>query len=108
MERLGGQAIAALSNMAEGLSNMVDVEPTLGDDYADMIGELVKRSIHPEVNLYKKPLKKVFFLGGFGYNLEHLNIALGCYQSVADDKYHEVNSQITEHLVMLSNQSAIV
>ena len=101
-----GQDIAALSNMAEGLSNMADIEPALRGDYAELIEEVVKRSIHSKVNPYKKPLKKVSSLGGFGYYLEHLNIVLGCYQKVADDKYHGLNSQITEHLVMLSNQSS--
>ena len=46
-----GQDIAALSNMAEGLSNVAEIEPTLRDDYAYMIDEIVKRSMHSKVNL---------------------------------------------------------
>ena len=101
-----GQDIAALSNMAEALANIARTKTGPDEDFKELLGEVVKRSIHPKVNPYKKQITKVSSLGGFGYYLEHLNIVLGCYRMIADDQYHELNTRITEHLVKLSNQSS--
>lgn len=97
-----GQDIAALSNMAEALANASRSE---GIDIAEgqkLLREVVARALHKKVSPYGKDPSAVENLGRYGYYLEHLNIILGCYQSVVDDEYLLLNRRITLHLVKAS------
>ena len=100
-----GQDIAALSNMAEALHSLSETGQHSDEELPDLIEKIAQRAIHPKVNPYKKEIEKVESLGGFGYYLEHLNIVLGYYRLLSDDKYEALNTRITEHLVKLTNDS---
>ena len=93
-----GQDIAALSNMAEGLRNIALTEPESKDEMAELIDQVIKRAVHRSVNPWKKSIDKVTEFSHFGYYLEHLNIILGCYQLVGDDRYLDLNTRVTLHL----------
>jgi len=97
-----GQDIAALSNMAEAFRNLKIHRGF--DQYliSPLLTEVVLRACHEKVNPWKKQIDQVSDFGAFGYFLEHLNIILGCYQQIVDDKYLELNERVTKHLVELS------
>ena len=86
-----GQDIAALSNMAEGLRNIALTEPESKDEMAELIDQVIQRAIHRSVNPWNKPFDTITDFGHFGYYLEHLNIILGCYQLVGDDRYLDLS-----------------
>ena len=98
-----GQDIAALSNMAEALVNISIKYRDKNDETIKLIDAVVKRSIHPKVNPYKKNIEKVDKLGKYGYYLEHLNIILGCYKIITSkDTFKSLNKKISYHLLELS------
>ena len=94
-----GQDIAALSNMAEALSFAAFNYPSLREQITPLLDQTVIRATHKAVSPYKKSITKVTSLGQFCYYLEHLNIILGHYQRVADDKYFLLNQRISQHLL---------
>ena len=99
-----GQDIAALSNIAEALRNTKNDNNFRGRSRAlrgekiFLIDRVVKFALHPKVNPWKKDISKVSDFNHYCYYLEHLNIILGCYQDVADGKYLELNTRVTEYL----------
>ena len=97
-----GQDIAALSNMAEALANIVGGDPGKRAEITPLMAGIVERALHRRVNPYKKDITRVQNLGKYGYYLEHLNIILGCYQNVVDDTYLALNKRVTEHLLQES------
>ena len=99
-----GQDIAALSNMAEVIRN-TQYENMKGGSSRKLkrekiflIDRVVQFAIHPKVNPWKKSIEKVADFNHYGYYLEHLNIILGCYQSVAGDGYLDLNTRVTLYL----------
>ena len=94
-----GQDIAALSNMAEGLRNLVELEPSRREAIEPLLTEVVERALSPAVSPFSKKITAQTSYGKHGYYLEHLNIVLGCYQSVYGDSYREINHAVTLHLV---------
>ena len=93
-----GQDIAALSNMAEALRNIGLTETESCEEMAELIEKVVERAVHRSVNPWKKHIHKVTEFGHFGYYLEHLNIILGCYQLIGNQKYLDLNTRVTLHL----------
>ena len=94
-----GQDIAALSNMAEALTNIAVSESQPVSEVQRLLEAVVYRAIHNKVNPYKRDINKVKSLGKYGYYLEHLNIILGCYQRIVGDDYLELNKRISHHLL---------
>ena len=94
-----GQDIAALSNMAEALTNIAVSESQHVSEVQRLLEAVVYRAIHNKVNPYKRDINKVKSLGKYGYYLEHLNIILGCYQRIVGDDYLELNKRISHHLL---------
>ena len=94
-----GQDIAALSNMAEGLRNLVELEPSRHAAVEPLLTEVVERALSPYVSPFSQPITKQTKFGNHGYYLEHLNIILGCYQAVYRDTYRDINQAVTKHLV---------
>ena len=94
-----GQDIAALSNMAEALTNIAISEQKPLDEIKELMTELVKKALHNSVSPYKQDISNIKSLGQYGYYLEHLNIILGCYQRVINDDYIELNKRVSEHLL---------
>lgn len=97
-----GQDIAALSNMAEALMEASKAQRITKPEADTLLSAVVSRALHNRVSPYKKDPRTVKNLGRYGYYLEHLNIILGCYQSVVDDTYHALNLRVTEHLLKAS------
>lgn len=104
MPKAWGQDIAALSNMAEALRNTKNDNAfrersrALRSEKIFLIERVVEFALHPKVNPWKKDIAKVTDFNHYGYYLEHLNIILGCYQDVADKKYLELNTRVSEYL----------
>ena len=95
-----GHDIAALSNMAEAITNLSISNHQQIDEFSFLINEVVKRALHRKVSPYRKDINKVSDLGKYGYYLEHLNIILGAYKRVTgNDKYRELNERISLHLI---------
>ena len=97
-----GQDIATLSNMAEALLNASKSEIIPLSESQSLLRAVVSRALHKAVSPYGKDPAVVKSFGRYGYYLEHLNIILGCYQSVVDDEHQALNRRITEHLVQVS------
>jgi len=97
-----GQDIAALSNMAEALTNIAISEQKPLDEIKELMIELVKKALHKSVSPYKQDISNIKSLGQYGYYLEHLNIILGCYQRIINDDYIELNRRVSEHLLVNS------
>jgi hypothetical protein len=97
-----GQDIAALSNMAEALIFLWKCGQIKRSDAAAHVTSVVERALHKTVRPFRTPIDQQRDLGRYGYYLEHLNIILGCYQTLADDRFKELNLRITEHLVALT------
>ena len=104
MPNAWGQDIAALSNIAEALKSMTCEEvyrgqrKALNKEIKFLIDRVVQFAIHPSVNPWKKPIGQVTNFNHYGYYLEHLNIILACYQSLAGDKYLDLNTRVTLYL----------
>jgi hypothetical protein len=104
MPKAWGQDIAALSNMAEALRNSKNENVfrersrAVRGENIFLIDRVVQFALHPKVNPWRKDITKVTNFNHYGYYLEHLNIILGCYQDVADNKYLELNTRVTEYL----------
>lgn len=95
-----GHDIAALSNMAEAITNLAISDPKRIDEYSFLINEVVKRALHTKVSPYRKDINKVHDLGKYGYYLEHLNIILGANKRITDnDNYKNLNKRISLHLI---------
>jgi len=97
-----GQDIAALSNMAEALTNIALSGSRPKDEIQQLLEAVIYRALHNKVSPYKKDINKVKSLGKYGYYLEHLNIILGCYFCLAGPKYRELNKRISQHLLDMS------
>ena len=74
-----GHDIAALSNMAEALTNIALRDNQKLGECQNLLKKVIARAVHPKVNPYRKDIRQVADLGKFGYYLEHLNIILGSY-----------------------------
>ena len=95
-----GHDIAALSNMAEAITNLAISDSKRIDEYSFLINEVVKRALHSKVSPYRKDINKVHDLGKYGYYLEHLNIILGANKRVTgNDNYKSLNKRISHHLI---------
>ena len=94
-----GQDIAALSNMAEALVNIARSQPARREEIRVLMQELVLRSRHPKVAPYRKDPADVSNFNHYGYYLEHLNIVLGSYYQLFDDKYAELNHRVSRYLM---------
>jgi hypothetical protein len=94
-----GQDIAALSNMAEALTNIAISGQKPLDEIKELMIKLVNRVLHKSVSPYKQDISNIKSLGQYGYYLEHLNIILGCYQRILGDDYLDLNRKISEHLL---------
>ena len=99
IKKAWGQDIAALSNMAEAIANIVLSNPVSRDSLVPLLDEIVQRAMHKSVSPYRGPLENTKNLGHYGYYLEHLNIILGHYQLAADKKYIELGTKISRHLL---------
>jgi hypothetical protein len=99
-----GHDIAALSNMAEALANLYEINTSQRDEYIILIHQVVYRALHHKVNPYKRDIHSVKDLGKYGYYLEHFNIVLGCYQKMGGKDYILLNERITKHLIQNSMQ----
>jgi len=97
-----GQDIAALSNMAEALTNIGISGARPITEVKELIEAIVYRALHNKVNPYKRDINKVKSLGKYGYYLEHLNIILGCYHRIVGPELHELNKRISHHLLDMS------
>ena len=93
-----GQDIAALSNMAEGLRNVVQLEPSRRKAIEPLLTEVVERALSPAVSPFRRQITDQTNYGKHGYYLEHLNIVLGCYQSIYGDTYRDINHAVSVHL----------
>ena len=88
-----GHDIAALSNMAEAITNLSVSNPNNIHEYSYLLHEIVERALHKKVSPYKKGINEIQNLGEYGYYLEHLNIILGGYKKVSgDDRYKDIIS----------------
>ena len=92
-----GHDIAALSNMAEALTNLAVHDPK-NKEYQLLLQEVLDRAIHPKVNPYRKNIENVTSFGKYGYYLEHLNIILGAYQRIIGDDHLELYKRVSQHL----------
>ena len=81
-----GHDIAALSNMAEALTNLALGDPK-NSEYKLLLQEVLHRALHKKVSPYKKDISQVRSLGKYGYYLEHLNIILGSYQRIIGEQH---------------------
>ncbi|MCE9610655.1 MAG: hypothetical protein K8R23_10720 [Chthoniobacter sp.] len=91
--------VVALSHMGCGLLNVTIVEPSLKDQVAPLIGEIVRRAISPQVSPYGVSPEIVTSLGDHGLYLSHLNLILGCYRQVSGNtQYDELHGRISAHL----------
>ena len=93
-----GQDIAALSNMAEALTNIAANRPERAEEIRPLLDEVIRRARHPSVSPYRKDPAAVSNLNHYGYYLEHLNIVLGCYHRLFDDKHLQLNERVSEYL----------
>ena len=97
-----GQDIAALSNMAEAIRNLSVSGGINLKDAQTSINGIVDKALHPKVSPYKADITNVSTFGNFGYYLEHLNIILGCFETIGGGKYKGLNEKISKHLLELS------
>ena len=97
-----GQDIAALSNMAEALTNIAVSELRPLEEVQPLLEAVIYRALHNKVSPYKRDINNVKSLGKYGYYLEHLNIILGCFHCLSGAKYHELNKRISQHLLDMS------
>ena len=96
-----GHDIAALSNMAEAMTNLALHNPS-NSEYKLLLQEILSRAIHPKVSPYTKSIDNMQSLGKYGYYLEHLNIILGCYQRIIGDEHVQLNEKVSRHLLQSS------
>jgi len=98
----GFRAIA-LSNIAEGLAHIAIEQPKKKDYLAPYLEKLVSIALNTSVNPYKTNLEKITELGSNGLYLSHLNIILGEYEKVAQNKkYYQLNKRISTYLATQS------
>jgi hypothetical protein len=97
-----GQDIAALSNMAEAIRNLCQQGEMAQSDAAMYMNKIYQCATSPSVRPWKKSISADTSFGGHGYFLEHLNIILGCFQEIVDDRHLELNRRISEHLLAIS------
>ena len=93
-------AIAALSNMAEAITNLFVTERLTQEEAHELLEEVVRRAVHPKVNPFRRPLDKVNDFYKWGYYLEHLNICIGALTRVEPHHdYEGLNHRVSSHLV---------
>ena len=61
-----GHDIAALSNMAEALANLFELNPSKLAEYQLLLKEVVYRALHPKVRPYKRDIQNIKSLGKYG------------------------------------------
>ena len=92
-------SIAALSNMAESITNLHLKGQLDIDEAVPLLKEIVRRAVHPKVNPFRRKLEGVRNLYKWGYYLEHLNICLGALSRVSlDHQYRALNERVSRHL----------
>jgi hypothetical protein len=92
-------SIAALSNMAESITNLHLKGQLDIDEAVSLLKEIVRRAVHPKVNPFRRKLEGVRNLYKWGYYLEHLNICLGALSRLTiDHEYTALNRRVSEHL----------
>ena len=98
-----GQDIAALSNMAEALTNLAIQYPQQMPKYKVLVQEVARRAMDKSVMPYNnKSLMTVKNFGKHGYYLEHMNIILGACGRCGVHDYKNINAAISRHLIDLS------
>ena len=98
-----GQDIAALSNMAEALTNLAIQYPEQLPKYKTLLLEVTRRAMDKSVMPYSnKSLMTVKNYGKHGYYLEHMNIIFGACGRCGADDYKSINENISKHLIELS------
>lgn len=94
-----GQDIAALSNMAEMLSNIASQDSDRTEILRPLFIEVVMRARHNKVSPYRKDPSIVKNLNHYGYYLEHLNIILGLYElTYRDGNFSELHHRVSQYL----------
>jgi hypothetical protein len=92
-------SIAALSNMAEAITNLYVLGKIDKEEAQALLEAVVFRAKHRSVNPYRRDIEKVKNLSKWGYYLEHLNICLGSLARVAlDNPHQQLNRRVSEHL----------
>ena len=92
-------SIAALSNMAEAVTNLYVRDKIDKDEASVLLEAIVFRAKHRSVNPYRRKLENVSNLHKWGYYLEHLNICLGALARVNPDHANQaLNSRVSNHL----------
>ena len=97
-----GQDIAALSNMAEAIRNLCRQGEMAQSEAETYLDKIYQCATSPSVRPWKTPISADISFGGHGYFLEHLNIILGCFQEIVDDRHAALNRRISEHLIAIS------
>ncbi|SVE25964.1 uncharacterized protein METZ01_LOCUS478818, partial [marine metagenome] len=92
-------AIAALSNMAEAITNLYVAKHLDQETASNLLEKIAVRAVHPKVNPYRRNIDGVKDLYKWGYYLEHLNICLGALGRVRPDSpYTLLNKRVSKHL----------
>ena len=92
-------SIAALSNMAEAITNLYVSNRIDSEQAISLLEEIARRASHPKVNPYRRNINDVRDLYKWGYYLEHLNICLGALSRVSlDHQYRALNERVSRHL----------
>ncbi len=95
----------ALSNLAEGCTNIGISDPQLYEEAKDCVATALMVALHPQLSPYDVPVQNVTDFGENGLYLSHLNIILGSWKSLThDDSYGALNKKITEHLAQQTLQ----
>ena len=92
-------SIAALSNMAEAITNLYIAGQIDKEESEALLEAIVFRAKHRSVNPYRRDIDKVQNFHKWGYYLEHLNICLGALARVTPNNTHQqLNRRVSEHL----------
>ena len=92
-------SIAALSNMAEAITNLYVADCLENNVAVALLGEVVRRAVHPKVNPYRRELDRITDFYKWGYYLEHLNICMGSFSRVnPDNEFVNLNNRVSKHL----------
>lgn len=93
-----GKAIIALSYMTEGLVSYAIQKPDKTQEIIPLLEKVLEIAFHPSVSPYQD-INKFFSWGEEGLYLSHLNVILGSYQRLANNrKYLALTKQISAHL----------
>ncbi len=91
--------IIALSNLAEGFTNLSIKDPSYKNLAGKSLDLIVKTALDPNVSPYTEKLPKVESFGNHGLYLSHLNVILGAYKrATGSDKFKTLNEKISNYL----------